>query len=253
MSGGAAGSEEKKETAAPKKQTSHKYTYTLTKSVVESHDTNIFTFAPPSNKASSSAAADVAPPVLKLLPGQHIRLEALGTDRPYTPIQVHADGSFEVLIKRYPQGKMSSHVHALKVGDTIGVHGPMGGFDYDAFLLREGGKFSHVVCLAAGTGIAPVYPVLEALVKDSAARAAKAKANAATAAAAAGAGAGAESKSGGAGAAAGEDPQTAPIRVDVLFSNRTMLDLLLFKQLGTRVRANCGAARRGALRRACRP
>jgi cytochrome-b5 reductase len=44
--------------------------------------------------------------------------------RSYTPISLPTEeGGFEVLLKVYPQGKMSSFVHGLKVGEEISVKG----------------------------------------------------------------------------------------------------------------------------------
>lgn len=44
--------------------------------------------------------------------------------RPYTPTSLNDQkGKFEILIKTYPQGKVSGYLHSLKVGDKIEVKG----------------------------------------------------------------------------------------------------------------------------------
>lgn len=45
--------------------------------------------------------------------------------RPYTPTSVETlKGYVDFVIKDYPQGVMSRHVHSMKVGDTIDIKGP---------------------------------------------------------------------------------------------------------------------------------
>ena len=41
--------------------------------------------------------------------------------RPYTPISEEAKlGSFDLLVKRYPDGAASQYLHELSVGDAVG-------------------------------------------------------------------------------------------------------------------------------------
>ena len=41
--------------------------------------------------------------------------------RPYTPISEEAKlGSFDLLVKRYPEGAASQYLHELSVGDAVG-------------------------------------------------------------------------------------------------------------------------------------
>jgi hypothetical protein len=53
-------------------------------------------------------------------------VDANGKDviRPYTPINQHEKGVLNLLIKVYPQGVMSRHIHSLKVGDSLEIKGP---------------------------------------------------------------------------------------------------------------------------------
>lgn len=64
-------------------------------------------------------------------------LEALKNDkgkpviRPYTPISPsNAPGELTFLIKKYPQGLASVHIHSLKPGDTLSIKGPISKFPY---------------------------------------------------------------------------------------------------------------------------
>ncbi|XP_070535831.1 NADH-cytochrome b5 reductase-like [Ptychodera flava] len=116
-----------------------------------SSDTAIFRFKLPSNKS------------LGLSVGQHIILKGqVGTEsitRQYTPISpLNAKGYFDVLIKIYKDGKMSSYVKTWKVDDHIEVRGPFGQFTY------RPNKYRRIVMLAAGTGVAPMLQVIREIV-----------------------------------------------------------------------------------------
>lgn len=52
--------------------------------------------------------------------------------RPYTPINQFEKGVLNLLIKYYPNGNMSKHIHGLKVGDTLEIKGPMPKVRFDA-------------------------------------------------------------------------------------------------------------------------
>jgi cytochrome-b5 reductase len=53
------------------------------------------------------------------------------------------------VIKNYPQGVVSSHVHSLKVGDTIDIKGPFVKWDFEQKPLQ------HLGLVVGGTGITP--------------------------------------------------------------------------------------------------
>jgi hypothetical protein len=72
--------------------------------------------------------------------------------RAYTPIGQDA-GGFELLVKTYANGPASSYIASLRPGQQIQVLSPFGGYKYQ----RE--QYRHVVMLAAGTGITPMYQV----------------------------------------------------------------------------------------------
>ena len=115
--------------------------------------TSVFCFSPPPGEF-----ADV--PL-----GGHVYLKAdsIGEDgapvvRPYTPINsASADAGLELLIKRYPDGPMSSHVHSLAVGDTLLISDP----ELPTDLVWEPQAWSAITLLAAGTGITPMVRIIE--------------------------------------------------------------------------------------------
>jgi len=114
--------------------------------------------------------------ILGLPTGKHMFLSATINGemvmRRYTPISSNYDvGSVKFVIKAYPPapprfpngGKMSQHLDALKIGDTIDIRGPVGEFEYlsnGKFLLDgEECYASRFNMIAGGTGITPVMQV----------------------------------------------------------------------------------------------
>ena len=83
------------------------------------------------------------------------------TIRPYTPVSdTDQQGSFELLIKKYPNGPMSSHFHSMNVNQTLSVRGPIPKYAW------EPNKHEHVGLIAGGTGIAPMYQLIKTILKD---------------------------------------------------------------------------------------
>ncbi|CAN1246042.1 NADH--cytochrome b5 reductase 1 [Linum grandiflorum] len=84
-----------------------------------SHNVAKFTFALPTPTS-----------VLGLPIGQHISCrgkDSVGEEvtKPYTPTTLDSDvGHFELVIKMYPQGRMSHHFREMRVGDSLSVKGP---------------------------------------------------------------------------------------------------------------------------------
>lgn len=66
----------------------------------------------------------------------------------------------DLLIKKYPNGPMSSHIHELKPGDTLDVKGPLPKYEWSP------NKHEHIACIAGGTGITPMYQLIRAILKN---------------------------------------------------------------------------------------
>lgn len=66
--------------------------------------------------------------------------------RPYTPINQADKGVLNLLIKVYPNGKMSQHIHGLNIGDELLIKGPMKKKPYAPNTL------SNIALIAGGTG-----------------------------------------------------------------------------------------------------
>ncbi|XP_010943692.1 NADH--cytochrome b5 reductase 1 [Elaeis guineensis] len=104
--------------------------------------------------------------VLGLPIGQHISCrgkDSLGEEviKPYTPTTLDSDlGCFELVIKMYPQGRMSHHFREMRVGEYLSVKGPKGRFKYRPGQVRAFGM------IAGGSGITPMFQVTRAILEN---------------------------------------------------------------------------------------
>jgi ferredoxin-NADP reductase len=126
--------------------------FTVTATTRVSHNTVLVRFAIPENR-------DLGLPI-----GRHVsaRTEFNGTRllRPYTPTtRPGTKGYFELLVKHYEDGKMSSHIWDLKVGDTLDFRGPIGRFKYEKNLFKQIGL------IAGGTGLTPCLQVIRCILE----------------------------------------------------------------------------------------
>ncbi|KAJ3000643.1 NADH-cytochrome b5 reductase [Globomyces sp. JEL0801] len=83
--------------------------------------------------------------------------------RPYTPIEdpaVKDTGYFDLVVKKYPDGKMSKHIHEMKVGDTLEMKGPMVKYEYVP------NKDKHIGMIAGGSGLTPMIQVIQRVISD---------------------------------------------------------------------------------------
>jgi cytochrome-b5 reductase len=67
-----------------------------------------------------------------------------------------------LLAQTYDLGNISKHVAQLKIGQKIRVKGPKGQFNYSPGLVRALGM------LAGGTGITPMFQIIQAIAKNPA-------------------------------------------------------------------------------------
>ncbi|KAI9345995.1 hypothetical protein DFJ73DRAFT_838368 [Zopfochytrium polystomum] len=76
--------------------------------------------------------------------------------RPYTPVEEpdKYTGNFDLIVKKYPNGPMSTHIHELKKGDTLELQGPIPKYPYVP------NKDGHIGMVAGGTGITPMLQVI---------------------------------------------------------------------------------------------
>ncbi|KAL2021443.1 hypothetical protein VTK56DRAFT_7196 [Thermocarpiscus australiensis] len=81
--------------------------------------------------------------------------------RPYTPISDEdAKGYIDLLVKRYPNGPMSTHLHDMVPGQRLEVKGPLPKYPW------EPNKHKHIALIAGGTGITPMYQLCRAIFRN---------------------------------------------------------------------------------------
>ncbi|MCJ1286821.1 Urease [Xylographa opegraphella] len=78
--------------------------------------------------------------------------------RPYTPTSDEAArGYIDLIVKKYPNGPMSSHLHDMEPDQRLAFKGPI-----PKYPLEEN-KHKHIALIAGGTGITPMYQLARAV------------------------------------------------------------------------------------------
>ncbi|SFW97757.1 2Fe-2S iron-sulfur cluster-binding protein [Marinospirillum alkaliphilum] len=103
-------------------------------------------------------------PAMRFWPGQYV---TLGDDRAGAPPRCYSianaprpDGEIQLQITQVENGKTSNWVHQqLKLGDMVKVNGPYGTF------IGDPTTETPVLCLAAGSGLAPILSLTEAALR----------------------------------------------------------------------------------------
>ncbi|KAM0919151.1 hypothetical protein ACQ4PT_008398 [Festuca glaucescens] len=133
--------------------------FKLQEKATVSHDSQLFRF---SFDPSTKLGLDVASCLVTRAPiGQEVEGRRKFVIRPYTPISdPDSKGHFDLLIKVYPDGKMSQHFANLKPGDVLEVKGPIEKLRYSPNMKR------HIGMIAGGTGITPMLQVVRAILKN---------------------------------------------------------------------------------------
>ncbi|KAL3532360.1 hypothetical protein ACH5RR_005881 [Cinchona calisaya] len=124
-----------------------------------SHNTQLFRF---SFDPSVKLGLDIASCILTRAPtAQDAEGKTKYVIRPYTPISdPDAKGYFDLMIKLYPEGKMSQHFASLIPGDVLEVKGPIEKLRYSPNMKK------HIGMIAGGSGITPMLQIIEAILKN---------------------------------------------------------------------------------------
>ena len=103
----------------------------------------------------------VEPSEIKFFPGQYMDFLVPGTDETRSFSMANPpnrDGRYEFVVKVYPDGLFSQYLDSqLRVGDRLEVEAPFG-----TSTLRQN-RYSPVVLVAGGAGMAPVLCLLRAM------------------------------------------------------------------------------------------
>lgn len=70
-------------------------------------------------------------------------------------------GYLDLLVKKYPNGPMSEHLHSMEPGQELEFKGPIPKYPWAA------NKHSHIALIAGGTGITPMYQLARAIFSSS--------------------------------------------------------------------------------------
>ena len=65
----------------------------------------------------------------------------------------------DLLIKVYPNGPMSEHIHSMTPGQMLSFKGPIPKYPWST------NKHSHITLIAGGTGITPMYQLIRKIFK----------------------------------------------------------------------------------------
>jgi cytochrome-b5 reductase len=119
----------------------------LDKVELVNHNTKKFTFRLPEDEMVSGL--HVASALLAKYKGPEMEKAVI---RPYTPIGDEDDkGTLTLLVKRYPDGPMSTRMHDMEPGQRLEFKGPLPKYPWTA------NQHAHVALVAGGTGITPMY------------------------------------------------------------------------------------------------
>ncbi|WVZ72492.1 hypothetical protein U9M48_020942 [Paspalum notatum var. saurae] len=133
--------------------------FKLQEKATVSHNSQLFRF---SFDPSTKLGLDVASCLITRAPiGEEVEGRRKYVIRPYTPISdPDSKGYFDLLIKVYPDGKMSQYFASLKPGDVVEVKGPIEKLKYSPNMKKQIGM------IAGGTGITPMLQVVRAILKN---------------------------------------------------------------------------------------
>jgi cytochrome-b5 reductase len=117
------------------------------------HNTKKLRFALPESDQVSGLV--IASAILTKFKGPEMDKPAI---RPYTPVNDEDEKGFlDLLVKKYPNGPMSTHIHELQPGQSLEFKGPIPKYPWTP------NKHTHVALIAGGTGITPMYQVARAI------------------------------------------------------------------------------------------
>ncbi|KAE8381957.1 hypothetical protein BDV26DRAFT_278370 [Aspergillus bertholletiae] len=81
--------------------------------------------------------------------------------RPYTPISdLNQQGTLELMVKQYPNGKASSHIHSLVPGDSLTFLTALKGASWAP------NQHPQIYAIAGGAGITPIYQLIRGILDN---------------------------------------------------------------------------------------
>jgi len=120
------------------------------------HNTKKFRFK--FDDAEAVSGLNVASALLTKYKGPEMEKPAI---RPYTPTSDEDEkGYLDLIVKKYPNGPMSTHLHDMEPGQRLDFKGPITKYQW------ETNKHNHIALIAGGTGITPMYQLARQIFKN---------------------------------------------------------------------------------------
>ncbi|KAF2139924.1 uncharacterized protein K452DRAFT_299901 [Aplosporella prunicola CBS 121167] len=120
------------------------------------HNTKKFRFHLP--EEDSVSGLHIASALLTKYKGPEMEKAVI---RPYTPTSDEdTRGYIDLIVKRYPNGPMSEHLHNMNPGQRLDFKGPIPKYPW------ESNKHQQIALIAGGTGITPMYQLIRAIFKN---------------------------------------------------------------------------------------
>ncbi|KAJ4312081.1 hypothetical protein N0V84_010104 [Fusarium piperis] len=120
------------------------------------HNTKRLRFKLPQENAVSGLPLTSALLTLSWPKGQWVPVP-----RPYTPVSASDEpGYLELLVKKYPNGRASGHLHSLNPGDKLLFAAALKGYTW------KPNSYSHITLIAGGAGITPIYQLAQGILKN---------------------------------------------------------------------------------------
>ncbi|KAL6713752.1 NADH-cytochrome b5 reductase [Lecanora helva] len=120
------------------------------------HNTKKFRFALPNSDDVSGL--QIASALITKYKGPGMEKPVI---RPYTPVSDEDQlGFIDLVVKRYPGGPMSEHLHSMEPEQRLEFKGPVPKYQW------EENKHEHIALIAGGTGITPMYQLARAIFKN---------------------------------------------------------------------------------------
>ncbi|MBP9086521.1 MAG: iron-sulfur cluster-binding domain-containing protein [Kofleriaceae bacterium] len=102
-------------------------------------------------------------PLLRARPGQFVTvelaIEGTAVKRAYSIVAQPGVDRVCIAVKKIADGVVSPRMHALAIGDTLSLRGPLGLFVVDPDVTRA----TEYLAIAGGSGITPIVAIIEAI------------------------------------------------------------------------------------------
>lgn len=132
--------------------------FKLQKVVPYNHNTSTFVFELPQGTDSGLqvASALIAKSTAREGPAACLDDKGRPVIRPYTPVTPPGQkNTLHLLIKNYPDGKLTKHIFSLKAGDQLALKGPILKWPY------KPNEFKVIGMIAGGSGITPHWQIIQ--------------------------------------------------------------------------------------------